>query len=188
MKPDGRSRAPHLKTWRDGWRHLKFLLMYSPKWLFFYPGIFLTLFGLGLSAALMFGPIHLSKSVTLDFNSFLASTMLAIVGTQLITFGALARYYAALTRILPPNPRSDKILLLCKTDKLALWSLALLLLGGAVFAGSLIEWAKVDFGTLTNPIVPRLVASGLGLAIVGVQTGFAAFLFGILEIPKRSSI
>jgi glycosyltransferase involved in cell wall biosynthesis len=188
LKPDGRSRAPHLKTWRDGWRHLKFLLMYSPKWLFFYPGIFLTLFGLGLSAALMFGPIHLSKSVTLDFNSFLASTMLAIVGTQLITFGALARYYAALTRILPPNPRSDKILLLCKTDKLALWSLALLLIGGAVFAGSLIEWAKVDFGTLTNPIVPRLVASGLGLAIVGVQTGFAAFLFGILEIPKRSSI
>jgi glycosyltransferase involved in cell wall biosynthesis len=185
LKPDGRSRAPHLKTWRDGWRHLKFLLMYSPKWLFFYPGLFLTVFGLVLSAALMAGPIQLAKGLELDLNSFIAACLLAVVGTQLITYGLLARYYATITGILPGNPGAEQMIAWCKTDRLALLALAMFLVGGALFVASLVEWAKVDFGDLASPIVPRLVASGLALAIVGVQTAFATFLFGILAIPTR---
>jgi len=187
LKPDGRSRAPHLNTWRDGWRHLKFLLMYSPKWLFVYPGLLLIMFSLGLAAALMPGPLRVSKSLNLDFSSFLAACMLAIVGSQLITYGALASYYAAIAGILPHASGTTRILAWCKTDRLALFALIVLLAGAGLFFESLMEWAKVDFGDLANPLVPRLVASGLTLFIIGFQTGFAAFLFGILEIPKKAA-
>lgn len=184
LKEDGRSRMPHLRTWRDGWRHLKFLLMYSPKWLFFYPGFLLTGFGALLSSILMFGPVRVG-SLVLDLNSFLTTCLLTIIGVQLITFGALARYYATVTGMLPAGPRSDRIVALCKTDRVALVALVLVVVGGLLFGASLIEWARVDFGTLVNPLVPRLVAAGLSIMTIGVQTGFAGFLFGIFDIAKQ---
>jgi len=185
LKPDGRSRAPHLRTWRDGWRHLKFLLMYSPKWLFFYPGILLAAIGLSLSTLLMFGPVRITSGLTFDLNSFLAACLLTVIGVQVVTFGALARYYATITGMLPRGPRSDYILAWCKTDRLAVIALGLVAAGGAVFGYSLIEWARVDFGNLVNPLVPRLVAAGLSITVIGIQTAFVAFLFGILSIPVR---
>jgi glycosyltransferase involved in cell wall biosynthesis len=183
LKPDGRSRPPHLKTWRDGWRHLKFLLMYSPKWLFFFPGLFFVLFGLVLAGALLPGTLQIGSGFSLGLNSFLTGCLLAIVGSQLITFGAVARYYAAVSGILPRGVRSERIIYWCKTDRLILFALFLLVSGGALFCISLFKWAEVDFGLLPNPIAPRLVASGLSIAIIGLQTAFAAFLFGMLDIP-----
>ena len=183
LKPDGRSRRPHLKTWRDGWRHLKFLLMYSPKWLFFYPGLLCVLFGLVLAAVLLPGQLWIGSHLSLGLNSFLTGCLLAIVGTQLITFGAVARYYAVVNGILPRGINSERIIYWCKTDRLILFALFLLISGGALFCVTLIKWAEVDFGLLPNPLVPRLVASGLSVAIVGLQTAFAAFLFGMLDIP-----
>lgn len=187
LKPDGRSRAPHLRTWRDGWRHLKFLLMYSPKWLFFYPGFLLTGLGLVLSTVLMFGPVRVAPGIVLDLNSFLASCLFTIIGVQLLTFGALARYYATVTGMLPPGPRSDRIVALCKTDRVVVVAGALVAAGLGLFGISLVEWARVDFGNLVNPVVPRLVAAGLSIIAIGVQTGFAGFIFGIFDIPKRST-
>lgn len=185
LKPDGRTRAPHLKTWRDGWRHLKFLLMYSPKWLFFYPGLLLTAIGLLLSSLLMFGPVHVGSLLVLDLNTFLGACLLTVIGVQIVTFGALARYYATVSGILPRGPRSDWIVAWCKTDRLAVIALVLVIIGGTFVGSSLIEWAKVNFGNLANPLVPRLVAAGLSIMVIGVQTAFAAFLFGILSIPTR---
>jgi glycosyltransferase involved in cell wall biosynthesis len=185
LKLDGRSRAPHLKTWRDGWRHLKLLLMYSPKWLFFYPGFALTGIGFLLSFVLMFGPVYLGPGLALDLSSLLAACLFTVIGVQLVTFGALVRYYATVTGMLPPGPRSDRIVAMCKTDRLALVALALVMLGAALFGASLIEWARVDFGNLVNPLVPRLVAAGLSIMAIGIQTGFAGFLFGIIDIAKK---
>jgi len=185
LKPDGRSRAPHLKTWRDGWRHLKFLLMYSPKWLFFYPGFLLTGLGLLLSAVLAFGPVRLAPGLELDLSSFLAACLATIMGVQLITFGALARYYATVSGMLPLGPRSGYLMRWCKTDKVVQVAALLILCGSVLFVGSLLEWARVGFGSLANPLVPRLVAAGLSIVVVGIQTGFAGFLFGIFDIQKR---
>ena len=91
LRPDGRSRPPHLRTWRDGWRHLKFLLMYNPRWLFVIPG--LTLFGLGimLTALLFFGPLRLNSTMELDLNTFFAACFMIVTGTQLVSFGILSR-------------------------------------------------------------------------------------------------
>lgn len=185
LKPDGRSRAPHLKTWRDGWRHLKFLLIYSPKWLFIYPGLIITVAGLALGALLLPGPLHLGTGFTLDTNTFLAACLMTIIGSQILTFGALARFYATTKGILPRGPKSDFVAKFCSTDNVALVALALVIVGGGMFASSVFEWAKVDFGNLGNPLAARMVAGGFSLIAIGLQLAFAAFLFGLLSITTR---
>ena len=183
LKPDGRSRAPHLKTWGDGWRHLKFLLVYSPKWLFLLPGTVLVAAGLLLGALLMFGPVRFGQNVVLDLNTFVAACLLTVVGVQLVTFGALARFYATITEMLPRGARSDRLVAFCTTDRLVQIAAVLFVLGAGLFGFSIYQWAKVDFGNLTDPLIPRFVTAGFSIMIVAVQVGFAAFLFGILSIP-----
>ena len=143
---------------------------------------------MGLAAALLPGPIRIGPELVLDLNSFLVACLLTIVGTQLVTFGALATYYGVATGILPRGGiRRERIVSWCKTDRLVILGLILVITGGLLFCVALTEWAKVDFGDLKNPMVPRLVAAGLSIAIIGLQTGFSAFLFGILDIPLRTA-
>jgi len=183
LKPDGRSRRPHLKTWGDGWRHLKFLLIYSPKWLFVLPGLVLVAAGLLLGTLLMFGPVRFGPNIVLDLNTFVAACLLTVVGVQLVTFCALALFYATITEMLPAGSRSNRLVAFCTTDRLVKIAGLLFVFGGGLFGFSVYQWAKVDFGNLTNPLIPRFVTAGLSIMIVAVQVGFAAFLFGILGIP-----
>ncbi|AGK56887.1 family 2 glycosyl transferase [Hyphomicrobium denitrificans 1NES1] len=185
LKLDGRGRASHLKTWRDGWRHLKFLLMYSPRWLFFYPGIAITSLGALLSTMLIWGPVSIGGVVVLDLNTFLAGCLLTVIGVQLITFGALARYYAAITGMLPSGRHGARILRWCRTDRFLQIAAMLIFLGVVIFGICFVAWARVDFGNLSDSRIPRFVAAGLSLTIIGIQTGFAGFLFGIFDIPRK---
>jgi glycosyltransferase involved in cell wall biosynthesis len=183
LKPDGRSRAPHLKTWRDGWRHLKFLLIYNPRWLFVIPGLFLCALGLTVTAFLATGPVHLSSSLTLDLNTFMAACFMVVTGVQLVTFGLLSRLYADRTGLLPPNTRSRWLKAHVSTDRLALGAGACLLVGLASFGSAIASWAALDFGPLTDPGIPRVVLLGLTLIVIAFQVFFSAFLLGVLEIP-----
>jgi len=183
LKPDGRSRAPHLKTWRDGWRHLKFLLMYSPKWLFLYPGALLLLAGALLAGALFLGPVALDQDLVLGINTFVAACFMVISGVQIMSFGILARHYAGVTGMLPPGARSGWIIKHVTTDNVVRVAALVLALGLATFGFAAYEWAKVGFGTLDNPLAPRAVVAGLSLVVVAVQLGFQAFMIGILQIP-----
>jgi glycosyltransferase involved in cell wall biosynthesis len=185
LRPDGRSRPPHLRTWRDGWRHLKFLLMYNPRWLFFIPG--LTLFGLGLmlTALLFFGPLRLNSTMELDLNTFFAACFMIVTGTQLVSFGVLSRVYAHITGVLPDTPGSNWLMRSISTDRLAL-NAGICLLGGVMFFGyATMSWARLDFGPLDNSELPRIVVLGLTLIVIGLQTFFSAFLLGVLEIPVK---
>ncbi|HEV7251685.1 MAG TPA: glycosyltransferase family 2 protein [Mesorhizobium sp.] len=185
LKPDGRSRAPHLKTWRDGWRHLKFLLMYNPRWLFMIPGAILTVCGAVLASMLFFGPIDLGGNLVLDLNTFIFACLLVVVGIQLVTFGALARYYATVTGFLPRSPRANALVRHLTTDRLALIGGACLLLGLSLFGYATASWAATGFGPLNNELIPRTVVAGMSLMLIGVQTFFSAFIIGIIEIPLR---
>ncbi|WP_394888468.1 glycosyltransferase family 2 protein [Mesorhizobium sp. AaZ16] len=188
LKPDGRSRAPHLKTWRDGWRHLKFLLMYNPRWLFVIPGLSLCGLGVLLSMLLFFGPLYLADNLSLDLNTFVAACFMIVTGVQLVTFGILSRYYAEITGILPSNTRSDWLMRHVSTDRLAI-NAGILLLAGAMFFGyAILSWASLGFGPLLSPEIPRVVVLGLTLIVIALQVFFSAFLLGVLEIPvKRRS-
>src|SRR5262249_38700268 len=101
LSPDGRKRPPHLRTWADGWRGLRFLLLYSPRWLFLYPGALIFSFGLALSLLLLPGPVEILPHVTIDIHSFTVACMAMLVGAQCLSFGVIARYYAASRGLLP---------------------------------------------------------------------------------------
>ena len=183
LKPDGRSRPPHLRTWRDGWRHLKFLLTYNPRWLFVIPGFTLVGLGIMLTALLFFGPLQLNSTMELDLNTFCAACFMIVTGTQLVSFGIVSRYYAHIAGILPATAGSSWLLRSISTDRLAL-NAGICLLGGIMFFGyAVLSWASIDFGPLNDSELPRIVVLGLTLIVIGLQTFFSAFLLGILEIP-----
>jgi glycosyltransferase involved in cell wall biosynthesis len=185
LKPDGRSRPPHLRTWRDGWRHLKFLLMYNPRWLFFIPGMALCAMGVLLSGLLFFGPLRVSDNLSLDLNTFVAACFMVVSGVQLITFGVLSRYYAAITGILPSNRRSDWLTTYISTDRLAA-NAGICFAAGALFFGyAALRWASLGFGPLSEPEIPRIVVLGLTLIVIALQSFFSAFVLGVLEIPVK---
>jgi glycosyltransferase involved in cell wall biosynthesis len=183
LKPDGRSRAPHLRTWRDGWRHLKFLLVYNPRWLFFIPGTVLCAMGVALAALLMLGPFQLNTTMELDLNTFVAACFMVMAGTQLLSFGALSRYYAHVTGILPRTDGSDWLSKSLSTDRLALNAGVCFFAGIGFFAYAVIRWSALDFGPLDNSELPRIIVLGLTLVVIGLQAFFSAFLLGVLEIP-----
>jgi hypothetical protein len=185
LKPDGRSRPPHLKTWRDGWRHLKFLLMHNPRWLFFVPGLTLCGLGVALAMLLFFGPLALNTTMELDLNTFVAACFMLVTGTQLISFGMLSRHYANITGILPANTRSKKLSSWISTDRLALNGGICFFAGLLFFGYAVFSWASLNFGPLTDSEIPRIVVLGLTLVVIGLQGFFSAFLLGIMEIPVK---
>ena len=185
LKPDGRSRPPHLRTWRDGWRHLKFLLMYNPRWLFFIPGLALCGGGLALALLLLFGLFQLNTTMELDLNTFMAACFMAVAGTQLLSFGVLSRHYAEITGILPTTSRADWLSKSISTDRIALNAGMIFVAGLAFFAYALVSWAQLGFGPLNDSEIPRIVVLGLTMVVIGLQAFFSAFLLGVLEIPVK---
>jgi glycosyltransferase involved in cell wall biosynthesis len=182
LAKDGRSRPPHLKTWRDGWRHLKFLLMYSPRWLFFVPGLIVLLIGI-LGILLLFAsPLRVSN-IVLDLNAFIVACFACVVGTQLIALGALSRHYAAMSGFLPWSKGAKMLDRILTTDRLSLWALGFILIGATTFGYATWSWAAKSFGELNDPSIPRTVVAGLTAFVIGLQILFAAFLVGVLRVP-----
>ena len=185
LHPDGRSRPPHLRTWRDGWRHLKFLLMYSPRWLYLVPGFLLLGVGLVLAFVLLFGPLKLAN-IVLDLNALLVACCLAIAGAQLVTFGALSRYFAVKSGFLPSSGSAERTVRWASTDRTLQLGGALFVLGLTAFGYAMWSWARLDFGNLFDPFIPRILMLGLTGMVIGIQIAFAAFFFGILDIGHMS--
>jgi len=188
LGPDGRSRPPHLRTWRDGWRHLRFLLMYSPRWLFFYPGLACAGLGLFLVLALLRGPLELLPGIVFDVHSIILGCLLVLVGTQAISFALLARRYAASRGMLPRRKAwFPKALSL---EAILVIALGLALGGIAGVIHSISIWSQTGFGELAYASLVRiLMISGTSLAL-SAQLVFNAFLseiitIGIAEPPRR---
>ncbi len=183
LHPDGRGRPPHLRPWRDGWRHLKFLLMHSPRWLYLYPGLVMAIGGLGamiLLAAL--GSIRIF-GIELQVHSMLAAGIIGLLGMQTLSFAVLARELAQRRGFLPPSPMLEQFWRQASLERAALAG-TLLLIGGLIgLVVATIHWAAIGFGNLDlaetmRAVVPSLIAMGVGLQLV-----LSAFLAGILELP-----
>ena len=185
LKPDGRSRAPHLKTWRDGWRHLRFLLLHSPKWLFIYPGAAMIAFGVLLSAMLATGPLQLTRHVQIDVHSMLASCFAVILGVQLIMFGALARRYGEIEGFLPATRSAMRKLVLGLTLETVLRAAAVVFFAGLVGAvWSLWSWAASGFGPIVYEKVMRVLILSLTAITVGVQLAASGFLASVFTLRR----
>lgn len=184
LQPDGRSRAPHLRTWHDGWRHLRFLLLHSPRWLFFYPGAFCFFAGLLLTLTLYAGPISIAGGIRLDIHSLIVGCLLMLVGAQSVNFALIARRYAGRVGLLPPN---HAIVRTAMTLERMLVIAALLIVAGLAGLGSSVwTWSRHGFGDLGYASLVRpVMLSGTACAL-GCQLLFTAFLSALLDLDPRS--
>jgi glycosyltransferase involved in cell wall biosynthesis len=181
LSKDGRSRQPHLRTWRDGWRHLRFLLLYSPRWLFLYPGLAMILIGAVTSAILLFGPVKVG-GFGLDIRTMLVACASCIVGVQSVCFAIIARSYATARQLLPPSPHYQRLLEYFTLEYAVAIGGCLLLLGLAGLIGAVIAWGEVGFGDLDHSQLLRLVTISVTAIGVGVQLIHCGFLAGLLAI------
>jgi glycosyltransferase involved in cell wall biosynthesis len=184
LSPDGRSRPPHLRPWRDGWRHLRFLLLYSPRWLFLYPGIALMLVGTALGIALLPGPLHIG-SVGLDVNAFVYCAVAVIIGFQAVAFSVFARAFGASAGLLPPSKNMERVFRVVTLEVGLVVGLALLLAGIGLSIYTVAFWSGRSFGALSTSSTIRLVVPAATLMILGLETVLASFFLSILGINRR---
>lgn len=184
LSPDGRSRAPHLRTWRDGWRHLRFLLMYSPRWLFLYPGMLLIVAGLLGCAFLLPGP-RMIHGVSLDVHTLLYAFVAILLGFQLVAFAVFTKVFAICEGLLPEDPRLNRALKYV-TLETGLGVGGLLVLSGivgSIFAVS--GWAARSFGDLNPDHMLRVVMPSVFSLTLGVQIVCSSFFLSILGLRRH---
>ncbi len=183
LHPDGRSRPPHLRTWRDGWRHLRFMLLFSPRWLFLYPGLVLLIGGFVLSALLVAGPLRIG-GVRLDIHTLLVAGFLSLLGYQLVLFAVFTKMFAIREGFHPPHPALQALLRYI-TLEVGLLAGALMALGGLIaLILAVVSWQSVGFGNLNPSTTMREVIPAVVLLALGTQTIFASFFISILAIER----
>ncbi|MGH8022752.1 MAG: glycosyltransferase family 2 protein [Limisphaerales bacterium] len=185
LSEDGRSRPPHLKPWRDGWRHLRFMLLFSPRWLFLIPGAALFVLGVGFSAALSAHDIRIG-AIILNVGTLAVSCMTAIVGFQLVAFAFFTKVFAIAEKLLPEDPNLTRLLRFFTLEKGVLASFAVLLLGIACLARALWLWGGVHFGQLPSmeDNLRRLIPAA-ALIVIGIQGAFSSFFMSVLGLKTK---
>jgi glycosyltransferase involved in cell wall biosynthesis len=184
LSPDGRSRPPHLRPWRDGWRHLRFMLLCSPRWLFLYPGLLLVMAGLLSGAWLLPAPRTIGK-VTMDIHTLFFSAIGVLVGFQAILFAVFSKTFAIADGLLPPDRKMDR---LYRAFVLEVWLVVGALLvalgvGGAI--SRVVVWERHAFGGLDPTQVMRVaIPSGLSLAL-GFQIILSSFFLSLLRMGRK---
>jgi glycosyltransferase involved in cell wall biosynthesis len=186
LQKDGRSRPPHLRSFRDGWRHLRFLLLFSPRWLFLYPGIALTAIGLVLSAMLVSGPIEVG-SIGFDIGSLLYTMAFTVVGYQAVLFAVLSKVYAYGEGFLPTGRRFDTFQRQATLEKGIAVGAVVLLFGVIASLTSFLRWRQAGYGGLVpDQTIRAVVPAVLGL-MLGSQTVLGGLFLSILRIRVTRS-
>jgi glycosyltransferase involved in cell wall biosynthesis len=184
LHPDGRkSRAPHLRTFRDGWRTLRFLLMNSPRWLFLIPGLWLVLLGLVGYALAMPGVTILGA--TLDAHTLLFASLAILLGYQSIQFAVFAKTFGVAEGLLPPDRRLERFLRVVSLERGLVAGTSAFLAGLVLLAMAVWKWRLTGFGALDYPSTMRLVIPGVTLAALGFQTVLSSFLVSILSLARK---
>ena len=184
LSPDGRSRAPHLRTWRDGWRHLRFLLLYSPRWLFLYPGIALMLVGAVLGLWLLPGARTIG-GVTLDVHTLVYAAAFVLLGFQAIAFACFTKIFAISEGLLPPDAALDKLFRYVTLEVGLAVGMGLTIVGLVASVYAVSGWGARHFGTLDYSRTMRIVIPGALCLTLGAQTIFASFFLSVLGLRRR---
>ncbi len=178
--PDGRLRKSHLRTFSDGWRHLRFLLLYSPRWLFFYPGVLLMLLGVLVSTWIFMNP-----QLTWDIHTMLYASGAIMIGFQTVIFAIFSKTFAVHEKLLPTNPKIDKILNSITLEKGMLIGSIMILLGLAGSIYSIMIWDEGSFFQYGITITMRIVIASVTLLILGFQVIFSSFFFHMLKLNTK---
>jgi glycosyltransferase involved in cell wall biosynthesis len=184
LSPAGRDRPPHLRSWRDGWRHLRFLMMYSPRWSFLYPGLALMIGGTAMALWLLPGPRSVG-SITIDIHTLLYAIMAILIGFQAFTFSVFTKVFAITEKLMPEDARLAWLFHHFRLETgLAIGGL-LMVAGGGLAVYSLFLWDVHDFGPMDPERLVRIVASTIVLFTMGVQICLASFFLSILGLRRK---
>ena len=184
LRPDGRrSRPSHLRTFRDGWRTLRFYLLLSPRWLFFVPG--LALFVLGASSALAGYAGARIGSVGLDVHTLLFGSLMMIAGYQGVIFAILTKTFAINAQLLPPDGRVQRFAGLVSLERGLLVGAALVAVGLVLLVATILTWVERDLGALDYPRTMRIAIPGVLCTVLGLQTIQFVFFAGVLQLDRR---
>ena len=184
LKKDGRSRPPHLRSWRDGWRHLRFLLLHSPRWLFIYPGLALITVGVVGSALLARHSVQITPRIELDVHSLVVACFAILIGVQLMMFGALARRYQMIEGVLPPIANFKQFLLGLSLERILQVAVVVFLGGVAGIAWAVMHWASLGFGPIPYNLVMRVLVIALTAVAVGIQLAASGFLASMFTLRR----
>ena len=182
LRPDGRQRAPHLRPWRDGWRHLRFMLLRSPQWLFLYPGLAFALLGFLGAALVAARPRELLGLFNLDINALLFFSVAVIVGLQLAYFGLFAIALARRMRIRVVSAMPRHLVRHAESQGAILLGLMLILAGLSGTVLAVVEWGESSFGALVPSQMMRLTIPSVTALAVGMQVLFGALLLGFVDV------
>ena len=184
LSPDGRSRPPHLRSWRDGWRHLRFLLLFSPRWLFLIPGVVTFFVGVLLSLWLIPGPQTVGRW-TFDVDTLTYALGLVLIGAHISVFAVSARVFGTQEGFLPPNPKFERIFNYINLEVGLLFGAALLLLGLGILGYALHIWHGAGFGNLSPQRMLRLTLPSATCFMLGVEAIFGSFFLSLLGMNRR---
>ena len=184
LRPDGRGRPPHLRPWRDGWRRLRFMLLFSPRWLFFYPGLFLMVAGAVVGAALLPGPLRFGQ-VYLDVHTLLFAAGSILIGFQAVSFAALSKYFTIRAGLRPNEAQFETWIGKVTLEGGIIVGSGLILAGVLLWAGALWFWRERGFGSLQPVQTLRWVIPGTLCLALGSQMILTSFFLGVLRLDTR---
>lgn len=184
LSPDGRSRPPHLNTWRDGWRHLRFLMLYSPAWLFLYPGVLFIILGT-ISSAFLINDRVTIMDVSFDVHTLLYSASLILVGFQFLVFYALTKVFAVEQGLLPKSNRYSKIFKYINLEKGLIIGFLLLFVGIYLSFSGFFTWKNTSFGDLKPVQMLRTIIPAIFTLLLGVQILLFSLFFSILGLRNQ---
>jgi len=180
LAPDGRSRPPHLRTWRDGWRHLRFLLTHAPRFLFLYPGLAAAAGGGAGVAVLATGSVALG-GVELSATTMLFAAMAVLLGGQLLGFGVLARLYGVASGLWPSSASVERFRARFSVERGCIAGALLVLLGLCGMLAALMQWREAGFGAMEPVRLMRLAIPSMLGTVLGLQAIFTSFLIGLID-------
>lgn len=183
--PAGRRRPPHLRTWRDGWRHLRLMLLHSPRWLFFYPGALLVLAGLVIGAWLLPGP-RTVRGITLDIHTLLYAATAVALGFQSVTFAAFTKLYAVREGLLPEDPRVERLLGAVSLELGLTAGAALVVLGLGASLYAVAGYRAHHFGNLDPVKTMRLIIPATLSLTLGGEIMLSSFFLGLLSFGRSA--
>ena len=186
LQVDGRSRPPHLRSWRDGWRHLRFLLLYSPRYLFLLPGALLSFVGLAVVAWLLPGP-RVVGGLGFDVHTMLFAAAAVLLGAQSVLFAVFTKTFAAQEGLVPADPRVDRLYRYVTLETGLVVSGVVLLAGLALAVLSLSSWARSGYGAMDVGRTMRLVIPAMLLMVLGAQGVLGSFFLSVLGLRRKSS-
>lgn len=183
LSPDGRTRPPHLNTWRDGWRHLRFLVLYSPRWLFLIPGFLLMLLGLITSSILIYGPVTLGN-VTFDVHTLLFTSGCILIGFQFLLFYGLTKVFTVENGLLPKSKKYDRLFRFINLEKGLILGSILFLIGIGLSLFAYHNWQELNFGDINNSNTLRIAIPAITSMLLGIQIILFSLFFSILGLKK----